>query len=68
MGLFDIFRKKNISKGDSESEKTLKMCRKAVEIYGDFMNSPNFPEAGFVADTSKLPIDKETLKFALKRL
>jgi len=41
------------------------MARKCVAKYTNYMQSPDYPEAGFVADASKLPVGKEFLKTAL---
>jgi len=57
------------AKTDDEKQKMIKlvnMSRECVGIFGDYMNSPNYPKEGNVADVNKLPVEKEALKTALK--
>jgi hypothetical protein len=46
----------------------VKMYRNYLDMFSKFMRSPDYPQAGFIADVNKLPVDKETLKTAIKVL
>ena len=45
--------------------KTAANANKVVNAYGDFMQGDTFPKLGCIADTKKLPYDKEIIKTAL---
>ena len=44
----------------------VKISRIYLDMYSKFMRSPDYPQAGFIADVNKLPVDKATLKTAIK--
>jgi len=46
-------------------ERDLSAANKVVNDYGDFMQRPAFPAPGCIADTKKLPYDKQSIKNAL---
>jgi hypothetical protein len=50
---------------EKQMEKTIAGVNKIVNDYGDFMQSSAFPAPGCIADTKKLPYDKEIIKTAL---
>ena len=49
---------------EKQMEKTIAGVNKIVNDYGDFMQSSAFPAPGCIADTKKLPYDKEIIKTA----
>jgi hypothetical protein len=50
---------------NKEFENNLAAAHRIVADYGDFMQSSAFPTPGCIADTKKLPYDKERIKRAL---
>ncbi len=46
-------------------QKAISGANGVVNDYGDFMQSSAFPIPGFIADTKKLPHEKETIKSAI---
>ena len=76
MGLLNFFTKKNAPKpktGLSPDEKVqatemVKMAQNIVSDFADFMQTPEYPAPGCIADTSKLPHKKELLQGSFKLL
>ena len=65
MGVLKKLFSGNQSAKEKQVVKTLAEANKIVNDYGDFMQSAAFPKLGCIADTKKLPYDKEIIKTAL---
>lgn len=65
MGLLKKIFGRTQSTQDNNLENAIDGANKIVNDYGDFMQSVSFPAQGCLADTKKLPYNKEKIKKAL---